>query len=111
MVKNFAYTLYERFKMADWFVHGMLTQKEYEDYIKANKKEDKNKGMEKRIKNLKRMDKMVRNFNDEDLIMDWLIAGVPDEASEDDYEFIASDINEYNRICAVFVRLWFEEMS
>lgn len=67
--------------------------------------------MEKRIENLKRMDRMVRNFNDEELVMDWLMVGVPDEASEDDYEFIASDINEYNEICAIFVRLWFEEMS
>ena len=46
---------------------------------------------EERLNEVKRMDDEVRNFNDEDLIMRWLMVGVPDEASEDDYEWFAND--------------------
>lgn len=45
-----------------------------------------------KIANLKMMDRVVRRLNDEEYLEDtWLSLGVPDEASEEDYEFIASD--------------------
>ncbi len=64
---------------------------------------------EERLNEVKRMDNEVRNFNDEDLIMRWLMVGVPDEASEDDYEWFASDLVEYHDLCALFYRLKREE--
>lgn len=45
-----------------------------------------------KIANLKMMDKVIRRLNDEEYLLDtWLSLGVPDEASEEDYESIAQD--------------------
>lgn len=35
----------------------------------------------------------------------WLMNGVPDEASEDDYEYIAGDDFEYDDVLALYIRL------
>lgn len=64
---------------------------------------------EERLNEVKRMDDEVRNFNDEDLIMRWLMVGVPDEASEDDYEWFANDLVEFHELCALYHRLKKEE--
>jgi len=42
---------------------------------------------------------------DEDLIDEWNMYGVPDEASEDDLEFIATREEEWKRICVKFGQL------
>lgn len=52
---------------------------------------------------LKKMDSYVRNVvGDEEETEFWLQMGVPDNANEEDYEFIAEDEEEYNRCCRVF---------
>lgn len=49
------------------------------------------------------MDSYVRNVvGDEDLIDEWNMYGVPDEASEDDLAFIATNETEWKRICVKF---------
>ena len=45
-----------------------------------------------RIETLKKMDKFIReNMADEEDILYWLTVAVPDEATEEDYEFIAKN--------------------
>ena len=50
-----------------------------------------------RIAVLKAMDSAVRNMNHEDAFDFWII-DVPDEASEDDFLYIAQDTEEYTRV-------------
>lgn len=59
----------------------------------------------KRIKNLKMMDKAMRNFDDDVVFDAWLMNGVPDEASEEDYEYIAGEDGEYNDVLDLYLRL------
>lgn len=59
-----------------------------------------------RAQTLVYMDNYVREeIGDEDMIEDWLSVGVPDEATKEDYLFIAGDDEEYNRCCRVFADL------
>lgn len=58
-----------------------------------------------RISVLKAMDDAIRNMNDESAVETWLMVGVPDEASDEDYEDIASDHDEYVSIVSLFGRL------
>jgi hypothetical protein len=59
--------------------------------------------IDERIKNLKLMDSIARKTDDEELFYDyWLALGVPDCATEDDYEDIAKDDEMYNDIVNVF---------
>lgn len=58
-----------------------------------------------RIRTLKLMDKAIRNFGDDFVFEAWLMNGVPDEASEDDYEYIAGDDFEYDDVLALYIRL------
>ena len=48
-----------------------------------------------RIAVLKAMDNAIRNMNDEEAFDPWLMCGVPDGATEYDYESIAEDHDEY----------------
>jgi len=50
-----------------------------------------------RVNVLKAMDSAVRNMNHEDAFDFWII-DVPDEASEDDFLYIAQDTEEYTRV-------------
>ena len=56
-----------------------------------------------RIEVLKKLDEIVRSSDmvEEDFEY-WLMNGIPDEASEEDYEYIASDISLYNDILTQF---------
>ena len=62
-----------------------------------------------RIKMLKEMNKYIIEMGDEEIWMDWIAFGVPDEPSEDDYEFIAENDYEWNDVCSLFGRLAKEE--
>jgi len=62
-----------------------------------------------RIKMLKEMNKYIIEMGDEEIWMDWITLGVPDEPSEDDYEFIAENDNEWNDVCNLFGKLTEEE--
>ena len=66
--------------------------------------ESPNNSLEERIVNLKMMDNVARKVNDEELFYDyWLAFGVPDGASEEDYEDIAKE--DYENIEKVFKKL------
>ena len=59
-----------------------------------------------RIETLKKMDKFIRaNMADEESILFWLQVAVPDEATEEDYEFIAKNEEDFNTACRVFAGL------
>ena len=59
--------------------------------------------IEIRKNRLKKMNNYVLDvIGDEEETEFWLQMGVPDNASEEDYEFIAEDEEEYNRCCRVF---------
>ena len=62
-----------------------------------------------RIKLLKEMNTYIIEMGDEEIWMDWITLGVPDEPSEDDYEFIAENDDEWNDVCDLFGKLTKEE--
>lgn len=55
-----------------------------------------------RVAQLRAMDKFVRSVNDEELTDSWFGAGVPDEATAEDYKFIASDDELYQDCVRIF---------
>jgi hypothetical protein len=72
----------------------------------ATVQEVQNDIYECRVKLLKQMNDYVCNvIGDEEAWSDWITIGVPDGATEDDYEFIAHDQDEWTRICGVFGKL------
>lgn len=54
---------------------------------------------------LKQMHAYVIEMGDEKLYMDWITLGVPDEPSEDDFDFIAGSDEEWVYICKLFGKL------
>ena len=51
---------------------------------------------------LKKMDRWLReNINDEEIFMNWLYL-MPDEATEDDYESIAENDEDFNECTRIF---------
>ena len=54
----------------------------------ATVQEVQNDIYECRVKLLKQMNDYIINIGDEEIWGDWILAGVPDEATEDDYDFI-----------------------
>lgn len=62
-----------------------------------------------RKKLLKEMNTYIIEMGDEEIWMDWITLGVPDEPSEDDYEFIAENDDEWNDVCGLFGKLVVEE--
>lgn len=62
-----------------------------------------------RANQLKTMDEFVHSVNNEELMEDRLSCGVPDEASEDDYSYIAADEELYKTCVRIFKRIAIEE--
>lgn len=62
-----------------------------------------------RKKLLKEMNAYIIEMGDEEIWMDWITLGVPDAPSEDDYDFIAENDDEWNDVCGLFGRLAVEE--
>lgn len=60
---------------------------------------------ELRIELLKGMNQYIIDMGDEEIYETWFSLGVPDEATDDDYEFIANDIEEWVYVCQLFGRL------
>lgn len=58
-----------------------------------------------RIEQLKAMHELMRNANDEGIYMSWIVTGVPDEPSEEDFEYIAIDDKLYSECFDLFVDL------
>lgn len=62
--------------------------------------------IEVRLQIVKKMDEVVRNFNDEELIMTWLMVGCPDASTEEDYLWFAEDEQEYLDLVKLFGKLF-----
>lgn len=68
-----------------------------------------------RIENLKAMDDIIRNLDDEEYVMWWLGEGVPD--GETDWEWLAEDeyyfdiITTYNAILSEYIDEYPEEIA
>lgn len=60
---------------------------------------------ENRVKMLKAMDFLTSCFNDEEDEVPWLYGGVPDGATEDDYESIANDFESMQHCCKLFAAI------
>lgn len=57
---------------------------------------------EQRIELLKGMNQYIIDLGDELAYDAWFSMGVPDEATEEDYEFIASNIEHWVFVCNIF---------
>ena len=55
-----------------------------------------------RIELLKQMNQYIINIGDEEIWMDWITLCVPDEATEDDYQYMAEDSSTWNYTCKIF---------
>lgn len=71
----------------------------------ATVQEVQNDIYELRVKLLKQMNDYIINIGDEEIWGDWILAGVPDEATEDDYNFIAHDEECWVDTCTLFGKL------
>lgn len=58
-----------------------------------------------RIQQLKEMHNLMISSNDETIYGRWICIGVPDEPSEDDFEYIALNNESYNECFDLFVKL------
>lgn len=63
------------------------------------------KTRERRIAELKKMNENIINLGDEMIWWDWIEFAIPDEPSEEDYEFIADDIEEYMSVVRYYEKL------
>ena len=61
-----------------------------------------------RITQLKAMHKLMLNANDEEIYMTWIYR-VPDQPTEEDFEDIAEDDEEYNECFELFLKLIVKE--
>ena len=61
--------------------------------------------MKSRIKLLQTLHEIMMNMNDEDCYFTWILA-VPDEPSENDFAWIASNDDEFNYVLDLFERLF-----
>lgn len=61
--------------------------------------------LKNRIEALRAMEQLMILSNDEDLYMIWVQEGIPDCPSDDDFEYIAEDDEEYDRILDLFIDL------
>ena len=58
-----------------------------------------------RISIAKQMNKYIIDMGDEEIWMDWITVGIPDAPTEEDYESIAEDNEEWMRLCTLFGKL------
>ena len=58
-----------------------------------------------RMAQLKAMHELMMNANNEGIYMVWIVTGVPDCPTEDDFEDIAADDKLYNECFDLFVKL------
>ena len=58
-----------------------------------------------RIDQLKAMHELMLGANDEGIYMSWIVTGVPDCPSEEDFEFIALRDESYNECFDLFLKL------
>lgn len=58
-----------------------------------------------RVKLLKQMNAYIINLGDEEIWMEWIMVGVPDEPCEEDYQYIAENDKDWIDICELFGQL------
>ena len=58
-----------------------------------------------RVEFIKALNEIILGLGDEDLIEVWLMGGVPDAPSEEDFEFIANNQDSFDETVNCFVRL------
>jgi hypothetical protein len=75
------------------------------EIVEKVRNEQKNNVIGRRIAVLREMDEVIRYMNDEEAMEPWLMCGVPDEASVEDYEFIAENHEEFIDVVKLFARL------
>ena len=65
--------------------------------------------IKERISNLKKMNQAVIGLGDENLWETWIAVAVPDEPSDEDYEYIAKNETIYNDVVRIFAQivLWY----
>lgn len=61
--------------------------------------------LKSRVKLLTALHEIMMNMNDEDCYFTWILT-VPDEPSEDDFAWIASNDEEFNFVLDLFERLF-----
>lgn len=54
------------------------------------------------INDVKRMNAEIIDLGDELYWLDWITLGVPDEATEEDFEWYADDLEEYELLKKLF---------
>ena len=59
--------------------------------------------VKERVELLKAMNTIILNENDEDVGDYWFSVGIPDNPSEEDYEIIAKDDDDFLFICKEFM--------
>lgn len=57
------------------------------------------------IEQLKSMHDLMLLANDEEIYATWIVTGIPDEPTEEDFSSIAEDEQSYNEVFDLFVRL------
>lgn len=57
-----------------------------------------------RLSQIKMMHQMMLTANDENIYSTW-VCEVPDEPSQDDFEYIAGNDDAYNEVCDLFAVL------
>ena len=62
------------------------------------------KTMKKRLSNLKKMNDIILRMNNEEAYETWIMY-VPDEATEDDLKNIAEDVDDYDEVVDIFIRI------
>ena len=60
--------------------------------------------IETRKAQLKAMHEVIKEANNENIYMSWIII-VPDCPQDDDFEFIAEDDDSYNEVVDLFIKL------
>lgn len=58
-----------------------------------------------RVELLKGMHAYIINLGDESIYEAWILTGVPDCPNEEDFEFFATDNDEWNYVVRLFARL------
>ena len=64
--------------------------------------------LESRIAALKLCHEEIINLGDEEAYEWWIVMGVPDEPSEDDFEYIARNDEEYEDTLKLYKKIMYE---
>ena len=96
----------------EWGIYYGSHLEDYEEVIRNILDDVWNNAMdeirEKQVQKLKDINKEIIDYGDEEWIMEWLAIGVPDEAEDYDYYYIATEAELFND-CLKFYNRFQEE--